>query len=109
MEYVVRHYKIEKQVIFRGMINSSQVPIENNTHDIFLNLSISEAFCLAILEAVSCGIYVISTDVGGIPEILPHDQLSLCKPNARSFLNTIINVIDSKLYTKKPQCHNLIR
>ena len=29
--------------------------------DIFLNTSLTEAFCMAILEAVSCGITVVST------------------------------------------------
>lgn len=49
--------------------------------DIFLNPSTTEAFCLAILEAAACGLYVVSTNVGGISEILPEDFLSLSNPN----------------------------
>ena len=37
--------------------------------DIFLNTSLTEAFCMAIVEAVACGLTVVSTKVGGIPEV----------------------------------------
>lgn len=38
---------------------------------IFLNTSLTEAFCIAILEAASCGLLCVSTNVGGISELLP--------------------------------------
>lgn len=38
---------------------------------IFLNTSLTEAFGLAILEAACAGLYVVSTRVGGVPEVLP--------------------------------------
>lgn len=42
---------------------------------IFLNTSLTEAFCIAIVEAASCGLLVVSTKVGGIPEVLPSDMI----------------------------------
>lgn len=44
---------------------------------IFLNTSLTEAFCIAILEAVSCGLLCVSTNVGGIPEVLPPSMVFL--------------------------------
>ena len=38
---------------------------------IFLNTSLTEAFCIAIVEAAACGLMVVSTNVGGVPEVLP--------------------------------------
>ncbi|KZV68932.1 glycosyltransferase family 4 protein [Peniophora sp. CONT] len=43
---------------------------------IFLNTSLTEAFGIAILEAACAGLYVVSTRVGGVPEILPEDMIS---------------------------------
>merc|ERR1719268_449549 len=43
--------------------------------DIFLNTSLTEAFCMAIVEAASCGLLVVSTKVGGIPEVLPEEYI----------------------------------
>ena len=46
--------------------------------DIFLNCSLTESFCIAILEAACCGLYVVATDVGGVPEVLSDEMCSLC-------------------------------
>ena len=50
---------------------------------LFLNTSLTEAFCIAILEAASCGLLVVSTCVGGVPEVLPTDMLLLAEPDPR--------------------------
>jgi phosphatidylinositol glycan class A protein len=47
---------------------------------IFLNTSLTESFGIAILEAACAGLYVVSTRVGGVPEILPKDMISFARP-----------------------------
>lgn len=47
---------------------------------IFLNTSLTEAFCMAIVEAAACGLQVVSTKVGGIPEVLPPELITLAEP-----------------------------
>lgn len=37
--------------------------------DIFINASLTEAFCMAIVEAAAAGLLVVSTAVGGVPEV----------------------------------------
>jgi hypothetical protein len=36
---------------------------------VFVNASLTEAFCMAIVEAASAGLLVVSTRVGGVPEV----------------------------------------
>jgi glycosyltransferase involved in cell wall biosynthesis len=36
---------------------------------VFLNCSLTDSFCMAVLEAAACGLHVVSTRVGGIPEV----------------------------------------
>lgn len=48
---------------------------------IFLNTSLTEAFCIALVEAASCGLLSVSTNVGGIPELLPSDMIYLADPD----------------------------
>lgn len=45
-----------------------------------MNTSLTESFGIAILEAACAGLYVVSTRVGGVPEILPQDMISFAAP-----------------------------
>ena len=36
---------------------------------IFVNASLTEAFCMAVVEAAAAGLLVVSTAVGGVPEV----------------------------------------
>jgi phosphatidylinositol glycan class A protein len=56
---------------------------------IFLNTSLTESFCIAILEAACCGLLVVSTDVGGVPEVLPPHMAYLAKPEEKSILRQL--------------------
>jgi phosphatidylinositol glycan class A protein len=38
---------------------------------IFLNCSLTESFCIAVVEAACAGLFVVSTNVGGVTEVLP--------------------------------------
>lgn len=59
-------------VILKGHIPKSDIEVEysKGKYDIFVNLSESEGIPVSIMEAISFGIPVIATDVGGTPEIL---------------------------------------
>lgn len=57
--------------------------------NIFLNTSLTEAYCMAIVEAASCGLKVVSTRVGGIPEVLPESMIYLTEPNVSSLVEGI--------------------
>ncbi|HKJ81542.1 MAG TPA: N-acetyl-alpha-D-glucosaminyl L-malate synthase BshA [Ignavibacteriaceae bacterium] len=45
-----------------------------NSADLFLIPSQSESFGLAALEAMACGVPVISSSVGGLPELIRHNE-----------------------------------
>lgn len=75
----VEHAKV-RDVLVRGQI--------------FLNTSLTEAYCMAIVEAASCGLQVVSTDVGGIPEVLPKSLILLAKPELDSLYSTLLVAIE---------------
>lgn len=66
---------------------------------IFLNTSLTESFGIAILEAACAGLYVVSTRVGGVPEILPHDMISFAKPEEDGTCGMLCESNSGQLFT----------
>ncbi|ORX66173.1 GlcNAc transferase [Linderina pennispora] len=62
--------------------------------DIFLNTSLTEAFCIAIVEAASCGLLVVSTRVGGVPEVLPRHMITFAIPEEDEIVEALMHAID---------------
>ena len=69
-EYLVRKYKLQKDVFFLGKQNAVYQKL--SAADLFLLPSQLESFGLAALEAMSCEVPVIATNVGGVPEVVEH-------------------------------------
>ncbi len=42
-----------------------------------------------------CGLFVVSTCVGGLPEILPPDMLELVQPRADALTEALLRSVDS--------------
>jgi phosphatidylinositol N-acetylglucosaminyltransferase subunit A len=70
--------------------------------NIFLNCSLTEAFCIAIVEAACCGLVVVSTDVGGIPEVLPPEFIRLAPPRAEELAVAVGLAIEENLAVNDP-------
>lgn len=66
-EKLAEEWDITEKVIFFG--NSNEVDRILKVSDLFLLPSETESFGLAALEAMACGVPVISSNTGGIPEV----------------------------------------
>jgi len=78
-EVIERHY-LQSRVHLLGMVPHSEMPSVLSSSHIFLNTALTEAFCIAICEAARMGLSVVSSNVGGIPEVLPDSLASLSPP-----------------------------
>lgn len=68
---------------------------------IFLNTSLTEAYCMAIVEAASCGLQVVSTKVGGIPEVLPNKLITLTEASVDALYNGLLSAIERIIHSRK--------
>ncbi len=77
-EALARELGVWHDVRFIG----KQEPVEEllSIADLFLMPSASETFGLAALEAMACGVPVVSTDIGGIPELNVHGVTGFLAP-----------------------------
>jgi len=59
--------------------------------DVFLLPSQHESFGLAALEAMSCGVPVVGSRIGGLPEVIEHEKTGfLCDPNDVACMKAIV-------------------
>jgi len=74
-EELVAELGLVKDVRFLGKVDA--VADLLRCADLFLLPSESESFGLAALEALACGVPVVGTNVGGLPEVVPEDAGAL--------------------------------
>ncbi|MBU1092068.1 glycosyltransferase family 4 protein [Patescibacteria group bacterium] len=93
--------KISDAVVFTGVINNVADILK--TFSIFVLCSRSEAFGISILEAMKAHVPIITTKVGGIPEIITSNRNGLlvnpCDP--KQLASTIMKLLNDKKLQKK--------
>ncbi|XP_053436352.1 phosphatidylinositol N-acetylglucosaminyltransferase subunit A isoform X4 [Nycticebus coucang] len=112
LEEVRERYQLHERVRLLGALEHKDVRNVLVQGHIFLNTSLTEAFCMAIVEAASCGLQVVSTKVGGIPEVLPENLIILCEPSVKSLcegLERAIFLLKSGALPAPGNIHNVVK
>ncbi|VAH80937.1 unnamed protein product [Triticum turgidum subsp. durum] len=94
LEEMREKFSLQDRVEMLGAVPHAQVRSVLISGHIFLNSSLTEAFCIAILEAASCGLLTVSTRVGGVPEVLPDGMIVLAEPDPEDMVRAIRQAID---------------
>jgi len=89
LEEMREKHQLHRRMELLGAVPHDQVRDVLVRGHIFLNCSLTESFCIAIVEAASCGLFVVSTCVGGVPEVLPDDMIKFAKPTAESIADAL--------------------
>lgn len=78
-----------------GRIANDQVInfYENNPISVFINLSVTEGLPVSIMEALSFGIPIIATDVGGTSEAVPENSFLIPKDFNNTLVSDILKLI----------------
>jgi len=80
LEQVARALGVADRVSLPGGVPKERVADWISQGDIFLNTTNVDNTPVSILEAMACGLCVISTNVGGIPYLLEHEKDALLVP-----------------------------
>jgi glycosyltransferase involved in cell wall biosynthesis len=76
--YLVDKYDLKDCVVCHGKIDNSALKLGLKNYDIYLQLSHSESFGVAVVEAQSLGIPAIVSNSGGLPEAILPDKSGFC-------------------------------
>lgn len=72
---LIHQLKLSRHVKLTGFLNDVYDELEGS--DIYIQPSSSESFGLAILQAMSMGLPVVSTNTGGIPEVVTEGKTGI--------------------------------
>lgn len=77
LTYLINELRLSDHVILHGKVNSEQVLEMLNDSDVFLLPSLYEGVSNAALEAMAMELPVISTQAGGMAEVIEHGENGL--------------------------------
>jgi L-malate glycosyltransferase len=106
-EQLSRELDLCDHVTFFGKQSSIVEPL--SISDVFLLPSQSESFGLSSLEAMACGVPVVASNIGGIPEVVEHGEsgfvaeLGDTKRMAKYVVDLLINEKKHKVFAQKAQ------
>lgn len=93
MEQMRERCFLQERVTLLGPVRHEVVRDVMVKGDIYLHASLTEAFGTVIVEAASCGLYVVTTKVGGIPEVLPQHMTTFADPAEDSLVEATLNAV----------------
>lgn len=93
---MVSTLKLVNKVLFLGKQDNVAELLQMS--DLMLLLSEKEAFGLVLLEAMACGVPCVGTNIGGIPEVIRHNETGLIYPvgDIEGISNGCIELISDK-------------
>ena len=80
LERTARELGVATHLSLPGGVAKQDVPGWLNRGDIFLNTTDVDNTPVSVLEAMACGLCVVSTDVGGTPYLVEHEREGLLVP-----------------------------
>lgn len=69
-----------EHIDFPGGVPKAEVPAWLDKGDIFINTTNVDNTPVSVMEAMTCGLCIVSTDVGGMPYLLEHERDALLVP-----------------------------
>jgi phosphatidylinositol glycan class A protein len=111
LEQMRERHMLQDRVEMLGPIRHEDVRDVMIRGHIYLHPSLTEAFGTVLVEAASCGLYVVCTRVGGVPEVLPSHMTVFCKPEDDNLVEATSRAIAAVRMRKVPyeRFHDQVR
>jgi glycosyltransferase involved in cell wall biosynthesis len=93
LQKVIEEARLEDVVKYEGWLDGERKSRLMNLCCVYVLPSYHEGLPVSILEAMSYGEYIVSTKVGGIPEVVGKDVGVLINPGYRKALKDVLDSI----------------
>jgi glycosyltransferase involved in cell wall biosynthesis len=94
---------IADRIMIPGKVPKSEISDWMGKANIFLNTTMVDNTPVSVLEAMACGLCVVSTDVGGISYLLEHEQDALLVPsdNPTAMANAVRRILSDQVLEER--------
>jgi len=94
-QQMVEAERLEERITLLGSVPHEHIRDVLCKGDIYLHASLTEAFGTVLVEAASCDLLIVTTKVGGVPEVLPeHMTVFAAKTAVSSIIEATNKGID---------------
>lgn len=100
---LVKELGIEKEVLFTGYVDDKDLPALFNCASVFVYPSLYEGFGLPCLEAMACGVPVITSGVTSLPEVVGDAAVLVDPQNEESIALAIKELVGSEHLREEKQ------
>jgi phenylacetate-CoA ligase len=83
-------------ITFRGSVDNAEMADLYDAHDVYVNPTDADNMPISILECWTAGVPVVSTNVGGIPDLLAHGENAVLVPprDPDAMASAVLSLLD---------------
>jgi glycosyltransferase involved in cell wall biosynthesis len=101
---LIRELNLENSIIFTGRLSEEELLALYQAADLFIDPSLYEGFGLQVVEAMACGIPVITSNLTSLPEIVGDAAILVNPTDIDSLTSAMVRVLtDSRLQNSMRQ------
>jgi len=96
MKSLAEEFDVSEMISIHLGVSKAEVPKMLSLGDIFLNTTNIDNTPVSVIEAMACGLCIVSTNVGGIPFLLEHEKDALLVPpnDPGSMADAIVRIMN---------------
>jgi len=99
----IKELGLESEIIFTGFVPDEELPFIYDRAKVFLYLSLFEGFGLPPLEAMACGVPVITSNTTSLPEVVGDAGITVPPTDVNAVVTALTQVLSDALLAKKMQ------
>ncbi len=99
-EYIVSSKYQNRFEFYENVYGNEKLKVFERA-SVFVLPSYSEGFSMAVLEAMACGLPIITTKVGALPEVVPPENPLISPGNLEELKKSIITLLNDHSLRKK--------